>query len=157
MARGNPVEFVRLNADGTYERVGNAIQIEAAIAEIETVNTVNTVTSVTTVDSITNPITLTVAPVAQGALTDRSGDIAVGATSEEVMPANASRRYMIIQNLSVSDVMWIDFGTDAVEDQPSLQLAANGGSFVMEGSFICTQAVNIICATGGEPYAAKEG
>lgn len=133
MARGNPVEFVQENADGTYERVGNQVQITGA------------------------PVTITPAPVTQGALTDRSGDIAVGATSEEVMPANANRRYMIIQNLSISDVMWIDFGVDAVEDQPSLQLAANGGSFVMEGSFICTQAVNIICATGGEPYSAKEG
>ena len=29
MARGNPVEFVRLNDDGTYERVGNQVQIES--------------------------------------------------------------------------------------------------------------------------------
>lgn len=137
MARGNPVEFVRLNDDGTYERVGNEVQLADG-------------GSIT----ITNP-------VAQGALTDRSGDIAAADTSEVVMAANANRRYLIIQNLSTTDVMWIDFGVDAVKDQPSLALApaANsaGGSFVMEGSFICTQSVSIICATMSEPYAAKEG
>lgn len=154
MARGNPVEFVRLNDDGTYERVGN--QIVGVISEITGPVTVDTVTNPVTVDTVTNPVTVA-NPVAQGALTDRSGDIAAADTSEEVMAANASRRYLLIQNLSAANVMWIDFGVAAVKDQPSIMLAANGGSFVMEGSFICTQAINIICATINEPYAAKEG
>lgn len=95
-----------------------------------------------------------IAPEA-GALTDGSGDIVAADTSEQVFAANTSRVYLLVQNVSDTD-MWVDFGTAAVKDQPSVLLKANGGSIVFEGAFVPTSAVNIICGTIGKPYTAKE-
>ena len=92
----------------------------------------------------------------QGTLTDGSGSIAVASTSQQIFAANASRKYLLIQNISDTE-MWIDFGIDAVEAQPSLLLIANGGSFVAESQFIPTEAVNIICASNTKEFVAKEG
>lgn len=91
-----------------------------------------------------------------GALTDRSGDIAVAATSEEVAAANAARIYLLVQNVSESEDMWVDFGTAAVPDQPSVLLPPGGGAIVFENAFVPTGTVNIFCAASGEPYTAKE-
>lgn len=90
----------------------------------------------------------------QGALTDRSGTIAVGGTSQEMAAANAARRYLFVENVSAAD-LWIDFGSDAEASQPSI-LIPTRAAFVMEGSFISTQAVNIIGATTGQAFTAKE-
>lgn len=90
-----------------------------------------------------------------GALTDGSGTITTGGTSQQVFAANASRRYLLIQNVSDTDA-WVNFGTAAVANQPSLLLRANGGSIVFEGSFVPTGTVNIRGATTGKAYTAKE-
>jgi len=60
-----------------------------------------------------------------------------------------------VQNVS-SNTLWINFNTDANEDQPSMQLLANGGSFVMEASAIVTDSVSIIGGTVAQSYTAKE-
>lgn len=91
----------------------------------------------------------------QGNLLDHSGEIANNNTSQQVMPANANRKYLLIQNVSGIS-LWIGFNTDANQDQPSIKLLANG-SFDMENSFICTQSVSIIGATAGSSFTAKEG
>lgn len=92
----------------------------------------------------------------QGTLTDRSGTITTGGTAQQAMAANASRKYLLIQNIS-DTVMWFNFTTTAVADSPSHYLAANGGSFVQESSFVSTEAISIICATTGKKWTAKEG
>lgn len=92
----------------------------------------------------------------QGTLTDRSGTITAGGTAQQVMAANSSRKYLLIQNGS-DTAMWFNFTTTAVQDSPSFFLAANGGSFVMEGSYVSTEAISIICATTGKKWTAKEG
>lgn len=94
-------------------------------------------------------------PVEQGALTDRSGTIAVGGTSQVLAAANAARRYLFVQNISTGD-LWINFGVAAVQNQPSVQLEAFA-AFVMEGTFISTDSVTIIGATTGQAFTAKEG
>ena len=88
--------------------------------------------------------------------TNRSGTIAIASLAQEVMPANLNRKYLIVQNVS-ANTLWINFNTDANEDQPSMQLLANGGSFVMEASAIVTDSVSIIGGTVGQSYTAKEG
>lgn len=93
---------------------------------------------------------------AQGTLTDRSGTITSGGASQQVMAANASRKYLLVQNNSVA-ALWVNFTGAAVTTQPAIQLAANGGSIVMEGSFVSTEAVTIIGATTGQVFTAKEG
>lgn len=95
------------------------------------------------------------AVAAIGALTDRSGTLAAGATSQAVAAANAARKYFFFENVSDTD-MWINFGVAAVANQPSILVLANGGSFTMEGAFVSNQAVNVICATIGKAYTAKE-
>lgn len=90
-----------------------------------------------------------------GSLTDGSDDITAADTSEQVFAANTSRVYLLVQNVSDTD-MWVDFGTSAVKDQPSVLLRANGGSIVFDGAFVPTSTVNIICGTISKPYTAKE-
>lgn len=90
-----------------------------------------------------------------GTLTDGSSDITAGGTSEQVFASNTSRVYLLVQNVSDTD-MWVNFGTAAVQDQPSILLKAGGGAFSAEGNFVPSGSVNIICATTGKPYTAKE-
>ena len=91
----------------------------------------------------------------RGALTNRSGSITTGGTSQQLAAANAVRNYLFIENVSANDI-WFNFGTAAVVDQPSIRLLP-GQSFSMEGSFVSTEVVNIISATTGDKFVAKEG
>lgn len=104
--------------------------------------------------SLTVDGTVTANP-ATGALTDRSGTITTGGTAQQAMAANATRKYLLIQNSS-DTAMWFNFTTTAVADSPSFYLSPNGGSFVQEGSFVSTEAISIICATTGKKWTAKE-
>lgn len=97
-------------------------------------------------------------PVVEGTkatLTDRSGTISNGGTSQEVMGANANRTYLLVQNVSAGD-LWINFGVAAVANQSSIKLAP-GAAFVMEDNAVEVRAVNVIGATTGQAYTAKEG
>lgn len=89
----------------------------------------------------------------RGALTDRSG--AATTTSAEIVPANSNRNYFFIQNHS-GGTIWINFGVAAVTTRPSIRLQ-NGDSYSMEGSFISTQAIHAIAASGTRDFTAKEG
>ena len=87
--------------------------------------------------------------------TDHSGTTSDASVSQQVMPANLNRRYLIIQNVSTG-ALWINFNTDADEDQPSLKLVADG-SFAMEGSAIVTDSISIIGSAAAQQFTAKEG
>lgn len=90
----------------------------------------------------------------RGALTDRSGSITTGATSQQLAAALATRKYFFFQNLS-TETMWINFGVAAVSDQPSISILPQA-SFVMETFFVSTQTINVISATTGSKFTAKE-
>ncbi len=92
----------------------------------------------------------------QGAVTDRSGTITTGGTAQQMMAGNASRRYLVIQNLDAIEDLWFNFTTTAVASEPSLKLAA-GQAFSMDGSFVSTEAVSVIAATNAHAWASKEG
>lgn len=85
--------------------------------------------------------------------TDGSGTITNPAASQQVFAANASRKYLFILNLSDTD-MWINFGTAAVASQPSIKLVANGGFFAPR--VVSDESVNIICASAGKAFVAKQ-
>lgn len=85
--------------------------------------------------------------VAKGALTDASTGTLGSTTSTSVVAANASRKYLFIQNNSGSKI-WINFGAAATKDQPSVLLAANGGAFAMEGEFVSTDQIFAIGQSG---------
>ncbi len=117
--------------------------------------------AITVVDNQDNTYSLSVTGPASGShvqvrggLTDRSGQIGVGSVAQSVMDANVNRKYMFIENVSDAD-LWINFNTDANEDQPSLKIVASG-SFVMESTFISTDSVSIIGAMVSQSYTAKE-
>lgn len=86
---------------------------------------------------------------------DRSGTLAAGATAQQLAPESANRRYLLVQNLSTGD-LWINFGVDAVQNQPSIKILPDG-VFAMEGAFVSGDAVSIIGATLGQAFTAKEG
>lgn len=108
------------------------------------------------IDSSGNLYVVAASTPASGALTNRSGVIASGATAQSLMAANASRKYLFIENLDQSEDLWINFTTTAVASQPSILIKPNG-SFVMESSFVSTEAISVIAATTNHAYAAKEG
>ena len=91
----------------------------------------------------------------QGTLTDRSGTITLGGTAQTLAAASATRKYLLIENLDLTNPLWINFTTAAVQSQPSIRLGV-GGSFSMEAGFISTELVSVIAATTGHAWAAKE-
>lgn len=86
---------------------------------------------------------------------DRSGTITTGGVAQELAPANASRKYLKGQNLSVGD-LWVReisvTGVDAAASQPSNRIPA-GGTFGVNTN----QRVSIFGATAGQAFQATEG
>ena len=66
-----------------------------------------------------------------------------GASSSLGLAANASRKYLLIQNTHPSKAFWFNFGSAATTAAPSVFMPA-GSSYELENSFISTQAINII-------------
>src|SRR5688572_2418584 len=105
------------------------------------------------------PVTM----ISAGTVTNRSGTITSGGTSQQLAAANTARKYLYILNIS-DTIFWINFGTAAVADSPSIPLkaatsdgAADGGSITFDSSFVPSAAIHIIGATTGKKFVAKEG
>jgi hypothetical protein len=139
-------QLVGTHPDGATFATSDPVVVLAGI-EGTTVRTV-------LVDASGRPLVVT-AP-SGGNLTDCSGTITEGGTSQELVAALTTRKYLLIQNLS-DEVMWINFGADAEADSGSIKLAVASDPFIMQGSFVSTQTVNIVSATTGKAYTAKEG
>lgn len=92
-----------------------------------------------------------------GSLVDGSGTLAAGATAEDVFAANKGRQYLLVQNNSAGD-LWVNFGSDAVQTQPSIKLVSGASvEFSAAGTGVVpTARVSIIGATLGQAYTAKE-
>lgn len=96
-----------------------------------------------------------VSSVTKGAFIDRSGTTSNSSnTSTQVVATNPNRSYFFIQNIG-SDTIWINFTNNAVVGSSSIQLES-GASFVMEGSSISTEVINIISTAISVPFTAKE-
>ena len=102
------------------------------------------------------PATQGVSFTVQGLVIDRSGTITTGGTSQVLAAANANRKYVFIQNHDPAEALWVNFGVAAIAGQPSLSIPANGGAFVMETLLVDTQQINVIAATTGHAFTAKE-
>jgi hypothetical protein len=90
---------------------------------------------------------------AGGAYADHSGTIAAASTSQPCMPANASRRYLLIQNHGSAD-LWINAeGGSATGAQPSIRIPS-GGNF--EPIVAPRGAIAIFSSQQGLAYTAKE-
>lgn len=92
----------------------------------------------------------------QGSLTDRSNND-IDTVSESLMGASATRRYLFMMaHPDNTGTVWINFTDDATTDSPSIPLVAGAG-LVFEGSFVTTQAVNVIASAANQKLIAKEG
>lgn len=112
--------------------------------------------------SASNPLPTTNIPVL-GTTTDKSGTISVGGTSQQLAAANASRRRLIIQNpcssttqgIATAESLFINFVSVAAATGTSFELTACG-SFDMGSGPSSGEIVNVIAATTGHKYIAKE-
>lgn len=90
--------------------------------------------------------------------TDGSGTLTLLNTEQDALAANAARRYLIVQNVDPTNVLWVDIDNDAVEDQPSFLLQPKGlGILVFEDGFIPTGRVSVIGGATGQKFVVKEG
>lgn len=89
----------------------------------------------------------------QGALNDYSGSITTASTSYNIVNANASRRYALVQNISDTG-MWLNIGAAATTTN-SIFLASNSG-IVWESGFLPTATLSILCTTSGKRFVVKE-
>lgn len=91
----------------------------------------------------------------RGAVTDRSGTITSGGTSQQIAAANSSRSYFEYQNIS-DETQYINFGAAATTDSNSFKIIA-GASWSNIATFCPTGTINVIGATTGKKFIAKEG
>lgn len=90
---------------------------------------------------------------AGGSFIDRSGTIVTANQSQPCMPANASRRYLLIQNHGSVD-LWANVADgNAVAGQPSIRIQP-GGYF--EPLVTPRGAVAVLSTQQGLAYTAKE-
>jgi hypothetical protein len=161
----NGTTWDRMRGDTTNGLDVDVIRLPALVAGTANIGDVDVLTlpalpagtnNIGDVDVLTlPPVTGTVtANPAIGTLTDRSGSITTGGTAQQLAAANATRKYLLIQNISAGD-LWLNFTTTAVSDQPSIKLTP-GSSFSMEGSYVSTEAVSVIGATTGQKFTSKE-
>jgi hypothetical protein len=89
-----------------------------------------------------------------GTVTDRSGNITAGATSQVVAVQNLSREFLLFQNTS-DTAMYVNFGAAATTTNGVL--VAAGTSLSLNGPFVPSDSVNVLCATTGKTFVCKEG
>lgn len=89
-------------------------------------------------------------------LTDRSGTITSGGTAQTLAAQNFGRIYLLIQNVSAGD-LWVNFGTTAVANQPSIKLVSGASlEYGASSGAVPMQSVSIIGATTAQAFTAKE-
>jgi hypothetical protein len=103
------------------------------------------------------PISGTVTALPQtGNVTEASTKtITTGGTDQQVFAANASRKFLLVQNVSDTDMnLGIGYNPTA---STGIFLGKNGSGIVFESGFIPTQEIRILCATTGKAFVALEG
>lgn len=110
------------------------------------------------------PVSLAVANVnpATVAFTARSGNMTVGGTSQQLMAANAGRKYLFIENPSTEvESLFLNFGAaaslNAGVSPDSIELMPGGMWPNATSNTINTQQVQVNAATAGHKYIAFEG
>jgi hypothetical protein len=93
----------------------------------------------------------------RGNVIDASGTVTTGGTSQQVLPANTGRYYLMCQNpVSASEVLFVNFGSAASTTAGSYELAA-GASLTFDSNFIPAGAVNVNAVTTGHRFVCKQG
>ncbi|TKI08332.1 hypothetical protein [Martelella alba] len=159
------VSAVAVAAGGTGYAVNDTISIGNGVSLL--VTTVNagviTAVSVANIGSVASAATPT-NPVAQvatsGAGTGATFNLTWGAgVSTQIMPANAARRRYRIQNLSTTEVLWLnDTGGVAGASTPgSYGLTPSQGNYPGDYyEFYSVFAISVYAATPGHVFSAAE-
>lgn len=91
-----------------------------------------------------------------GTLTDGSGTTSgTPSTSTQIFATNSSRRYLLIENVSTTATIWINFTSAATAANGSYTLLP-GGSIVQETGFVSTEVVNVLSTVASVPFTAKQ-
>ena len=156
-------DSVNLNTDGLEAKLDTAngilttLSADTALLKADVADGVGvTGTFWPTTQPISGTVTaageITALPV-NGALNDYSGSITTASTSYNIVNANASRRYALVQNISDTG-MWLNIGAAATTTN-SIFLASNSG-IVWESGFLPTATLSILCTTSGKRFVVKE-
>ena len=96
--------------------------------------------------------------IANGPVTDKSGSThATPGTSTLLAAANPSRKYLFIQNLDAAATLHINFTSDAhITNAGSIKIGP-GLYFAMDGSYICSESINVAASSASVKFTAKEG
>lgn len=89
-----------------------------------------------------------------GALTDRSGTVTAGGTSQQVAAALATRKCFFYQNTS-NETQYLNFGA-AASAANSIEIASKG-YWENPPNFCPTGTINMLGATTAKTFTAKEG
>ena len=152
-------DTINLNVDG-LEALASTQQADVAAIKTDIANgvTINQPVAVTDNNgSLTVDGTVT-ADSNRGNLTAASTQsITTGGTHQQVFASNASRKFLLVQNLSDTD-MYLGIGFNPSDTTPAgLLLSKNGGGVVFESNYIPTSEIRIVCATTGKVFVALEG
>ncbi|WP_404713206.1 hypothetical protein [Sphingomonas sp. MMS24-J13] len=85
--------------------------------------------------------------------TDRGGTF--GTSAAQLMPANASRHFVVVQVQSTTASCYINGTTTATADYHSLQIVA--GAYYESATHVGTGAISIICTGASTSVYAREG
>ena len=151
-------DSINLNVDG-LEALASTQQADVADIKADLANgvTINQPVAVTDNNgSLTVDGTVT-ADSNRGNLTAASTQsITTGGTHQQVFASNASRKFLLVQNLSDTD-MYLGIGFNPSNTTPDgILLSKSGGGIVFESSYIPTQEIRIVCATTGKRFEALE-
>ena len=138
--------FLSTNAPITIADGGNSITVDGPLTDTELRATAVPVSGTVTVASD------------KGSVSEASTQsITTGGTHQQVFASNSSRKYLLIQNISDTD-MYLGLGFNPSNTTPAgLLLAKSGGGIVFESSYIPTSEVRIVCATTGKRFVALQG
>lgn len=96
-------------------------------------------------------------------VTDGSGSVTTGATSQQAFAADSSRIYLFVQNPNATlsgvaaESCFVNIGAAASSTAANSYEIANGNSLTFDGNAVPWQAVNITCPTTGHKFVAKSG
>lgn len=97
--------------------------------------------------------------LAQQTVFDWGGAVSVGGVSQQVIPYNQNRKYLLIENpVSATEALFCNFGAAAATTgSTSFSLNAGGSYERSTPNFVPRDAVNCTATTAGHTFIAKEG
>jgi hypothetical protein len=140
-----------------YQRIKIALGADGSATDLGLGQQLKTASLPVVLASDTDPL---VVSGPSSTFTDRSGSVTTGGTSQQLAAANSTRKYLLLINLS-DTIMWVNFGTAAVADQPSIPLGPanaiyDGGILEYNAGVVPSGSVNLLCATTGKKFVCKE-